>query len=152
MPIPQNLSTTVENPTEGSSDNGTRPGHAPRGEGGLEDSTAVFHTARVRRGLDVLSVVKSLGQRGWTPRILPARRREPGSRSSEDRYGWRKANGRISRTTGTARRCTVSGIGCGPGPVARSWRLDAAKGAHGSPSDLRERGRGAIARRAACLR
>src|SRR5436189_6080947 len=51
----------------------TRPGYAPRGEGGLEDSTAVFHTARVRRGLDVLSVVKSLGQRGWTPRILPAR-------------------------------------------------------------------------------
>src|SRR5438132_11397325 len=78
MPIPQDLSTAVENPTEGSSDNGdppiteTRPGRAPRGEGGLEDSTVVFHTARAPGGLDVLSVVKRLGQRGWAPRILSA--------------------------------------------------------------------------------
>jgi hypothetical protein len=29
----------------------------------LDDSTRFFHTARRRRGLDVLSVVKGLGQR-----------------------------------------------------------------------------------------
>src|SRR5512133_3696233 len=84
MPIPQDLSTTVENPTEGSSDNGDATRSRAPGEGGLEDSTAVFHTARVALGLDVLSVVKTLGQRGWTARILPARPASAGSRSSED--------------------------------------------------------------------
>ena len=61
------------------------PVRAPGGRR-AEDSTAVFHTARVRRGLDALSVVKSLGQRGWRPVYCPLGRREPGSRSSEDRH------------------------------------------------------------------
>src|SRR5439155_24976125 len=101
------------------------------GEGGLEDSTVVFHTARATGGLDVLSVVKSFGQRGCSPRILPARPARTGLRSSEDLHGWPRASGRTSRTTVTARRCTVSGTGCGPAPVARSWPLAAAKGARG---------------------
>src|SRR6266480_20690 len=120
MPIPQNLSTTVENPTEGLSDSeGAARSRAP-GEGGLEDSTVVFHAARSSRGLDVLSVVKRLGQRGCAPRILSARSAKPVSHRARIVHGWPKASERISRTTVTARRCTDSGTGCGPGPGARS--------------------------------
>src|SRR5439155_9158045 len=104
MPIPQNLSTTVENPTGGSSDSGDAARSRAPGEGGLEDSTVVFHTARATGGLDVLSVVKSFGQRGCSPRILPARPARTGLRSSEDLHGWPRASGRTSRTTVTARR------------------------------------------------
>src|SRR2546426_7863794 len=94
MPIPQDLSTTVENPTEGSSDSGDASRSRAPGEGGLEDSTVIFHTAREAGGLDVLSVVKSLGQRGWSPRILPARPARADLRSSEDLLdGQKQADG-----------------------------------------------------------
>src|SRR5438093_4336717 len=73
MPIPQDLSTTVENPTEKGfpSMSAARP-RAPGGKR-QDDSTRFFHTARRREGLDALSVVKSLGQRPSRPRILTAR-------------------------------------------------------------------------------
>jgi hypothetical protein len=63
MPIPQDLSTTVENPMgKGFLSMSAARSRAPGGKR-LDDSTRFFHTARRRRGLDVLSVVKGLGQR-----------------------------------------------------------------------------------------
>jgi large subunit ribosomal protein L34 len=48
-----------------------------RGEGGPDDSTGVFHTARLGEGLDTLSVVKALCPATTRDRILCLRRRAP---------------------------------------------------------------------------
>src|SRR5436189_4244912 len=146
MPIPQNLSTTVENPTgKGFPSVERGPVLALRGESGVDDSTPFFHTARRREGLDVLSVVKGLGQRRCPARILPrAGDAGPPSRTRILR-SWPRASGRTNRTTATARRCTASGTGCARGPVERSSPLGGARAARGSPSERCGRSSDALA-------
>jgi ribonuclease P protein component len=106
----------------------------------VDDSTRFFHTARPAPGLDVLSVVKGLGQRGCPARILApiGERRLPArERGSPDQ--WPRASGRTNRTTVIARRCTASVIGCGRAPAERSSAPVDARAARGSPSERRGR-------------
>src|SRR6266496_4204313 len=94
MPIPQDLSTTVENPTgKGFPSMSAARSRAPGGKR-LDASTRFFHTARRLGGLDALSVVKTLGQRRSAPRILTDRPADVGrsvERGSSD-HGQREAD------------------------------------------------------------
>src|SRR5262249_11561533 len=91
MPIPQDLSTTVENPTGKGFPSMSAARSRAAGGTRQDDSTRFFHIARRYTGLDALSVVKRFGQRRSPPRILTARPavagRSPRRGSSDDGQG-----------------------------------------------------------------
>ena len=106
----------------------------------MDDSTGVFHTARRCEGLDALSVVKGFGQPRRPPRILAPQPATAGRRiGTRIPRPWPRASGPTNRTTATAPRCTASGTGCGPAPVARSSRHGVARAVRGSRSEHPDR-------------